>query len=52
MAYIPILSFAQNKDGQEALEDGLLDPFIRYVSVVPVFEPLVRCVEIESPVVI
>ncbi|MHC4535309.1 MAG: MBL fold metallo-hydrolase, partial [Planctomycetota bacterium] len=30
---IPIISHAQNKYGQETLEDGLLDPFIRYPAI-------------------
>jgi len=30
---IPIISHAQDKYGQETLEDGLLDPFIRYPAI-------------------
>jgi L-ascorbate metabolism protein UlaG (beta-lactamase superfamily) len=30
---MPIISHAQNKYGQETLEDGLLDPFIRYPAI-------------------
>jgi L-ascorbate metabolism protein UlaG (beta-lactamase superfamily) len=30
---IPIISYAQNTYGQETLEDGLLDPFIRYPAI-------------------
>jgi len=30
---MPIISCAQNKYGQETLEDGLLDPFIRYPAI-------------------
>ncbi len=33
IACIPIISQAQNKYGQETLEDGLLDPFIRYPAI-------------------
>ncbi len=32
---IPIISHAQNKYGQETLEDGLLDPFVRYPAIPP-----------------
>jgi len=35
IACIPIISNAQNKYGQETLEDGLLDPFIRYPAIPP-----------------
>ena len=33
VACIPLISHAQNKYGQETLEDGLLDPFIRYPAI-------------------
>lgn len=33
VACMPIISNAQNKYGQETLEDGLLDPFIRYPAI-------------------
>ena len=33
IAYMPIVCAAQNKYGQEMLEDGLLDPFIRYPAI-------------------
>jgi L-ascorbate metabolism protein UlaG (beta-lactamase superfamily) len=33
IACIPVISHARNKYGQEILEDGLLDPFIRYPAI-------------------
>ena len=35
MTCIPICSYARNQYGQETLEDGLLDPFIRYPAIPP-----------------
>ncbi|MHC4192296.1 MAG: hypothetical protein ACYSUB_21925, partial [Planctomycetota bacterium] len=33
IACMPAISYAQNEYGQETLEDGLLDPFIRYPAI-------------------